>query len=227
MAKILLADDDLDLCATVKAELAAERHIVEVAHDGAQAVAMLKTEVYDVILLDWDMPHTSGIEVLREFRQAGGDTPVIMLTGKAHIAEKEQGFETGADDYLTKPFDARELSVRIRAQLRRRAPGVSNELKHGDVVMDPAKYRLIKAGREVHLAPRDFALLEFFMRNPGHVFPVQTILSRVWSYDSEASPEGLRAAIRRIRKTIDDSDDPQQSIIENVSRVGYRLRPLE
>lgn len=229
MAKILLAEDDLDLCTTLVPALEAERHIIDLAHDGDQAIAMLKTDTYDVIVLDWEMPKKSGLQVLQHFRQTGGTTPIIMLTGKSSVTDKESGLDSGADDYLTKPFEQRELNARIRTLLRRAAGGnaASNMLEYGDLVLDPVKYRLTKSGAELHLAPRDFALLEFFMRNPGHVFSVQSILSRVWSYESEASPDGLRAAIRRIRRVVDTDDDPERSIIENVSRVGYRLRPLD
>ncbi len=229
MAKILLVEDDHDLSMMVKAGLEGERHVVEVAYDGNEAMHLLKTEDYDVVVLDWQLPELSGIEVLKKLKQMSKPVSVIMLTGKSGIDHKEEGIDTGADDYLTKPFDMRELHARLRALLRRPAvatgaPG--NTLCAGDLELDPVKYRLTRGGKDIHLTPKDFALLEFFLRNQDHVFSVQTILSRVWSYESDASPEGLRAAIRRIRKAVDTSDDPNESIIENVARVGYRLRKL-
>lgn len=226
LAKILLAEDHADLAATVVAGLEAERHVVDTAYDGEQAASLLKTEAYDVLVIDWDLPLKSGIALIRDFRAAGGTAPIIMLTGKSSIASKEEGMDSGADDYLTKPFDQRELNVRVRALLRRSTgtTPASNELRAGALTLDPVRYSLRRNGTDIRLAPRDFALLEFFMRNPGQVFSVETILNRVWSYDSDASPEGLRAAIRRIRRAVDVTDDPNQSIIENVARVGYRLR---
>ncbi len=227
MAKILLVEDDQDLSMMVKAGLEGERHIVECAFDGEEAIHLLKSEEYDVVVLDWQLPKLSGIEVLKKLRLMSKQVSVIMLTGKSGIDHKEEGMDTGADDYLTKPFDMRELHARLRALLRRpggSAVAVGNTLIAGDLELDPVKYRLTRDGKDIHLTPKDFALLEFFLRNPDHVFSVQTILSRVWSYESEASPEGLRAAIRRIRKAVDISDDPNESIIENVARVGYRLR---
>lgn len=227
MAKILLVEDDQDLSMMVKAGLEGERHVIEVAFDGDEAMHLLESEEYDVVVLDWQLPEISGIEILKRLRKMNKPVSVIMLTGKSNIDNKEEGIDTGADDYLTKPFDMRELCARVRA-LMRRPGGTStssgNTLCAGDLELDPVKYRLARAGKEIHLTPKDFALLEFFLRNPEHVFSVQTILSRVWSYESEASPEGLRAAIRRIRKAVDTSDDPNESIIENVARVGYRLR---
>jgi len=229
MAKILLVEDDRDLSMMVKTGLEGERHVVEVAYDGVEALHLLKTEDYDLVILDWQLPEMTGIDVLKKLRLMSKPVSVIMLTGRSGIDHKEEGMDTGADDYLTKPFDMRELHARLRALLRRPggASGVTgNTLSVGDLELDPVKYRLTRSGKDIHLTPKDFALLEFFMRNPDHVFSVQTILSRVWSYESDASPEGLRAAIRRIRKAVDVDDDPNQSIIENVARVGYRLRKL-
>ena len=224
MAKILLIEDDLDLCSMVADFLTTDRHTVEAVNDGQTGWEMLQNSVFDLVVLDWELPELQGIEVLRRFRSGGGKTPVIMLTGKGEIAEKELGFETGADDYLSKPFELRELGMRLRALLRRSPTAVSNELKLHDLVLDTVKHKVSKNGKEIKLLPRDFSLLEFFMRYPGEIFSPDTLLARVWHQDSDASQEGLRVAIRRIRKAIDSSDDLTLSIIENVPRVGYRLR---
>lgn len=224
LAKILLVEDDIDLAVTISDGLSAERHTVETFHDGLDGEATLKMTEYDVIVLDWDLPGMTGIELLRKFRSSGGSTPVIMLTGKGEMAEKEQGLDSGADDYITKPFNLKELAARIRSVLRRPPLLQSNELHYGNLSLDPAKFRVTRGGEELRLLPRDFALLEFLMRHPSEVFSVDTLLARVWQYDSDATPEGLRVAIRRIRKVVDVSDDLSQSVIENISRVGYRLR---
>lgn len=224
MAKILLVEDDIDLAVTISDALSAERHTVETFHDGLDGEATLKMTEYDVIVLDWDLPGMTGIELLKSFRLSGGSTPVIMLTGKGEMAEKEQGLDSGADDYITKPFNLKELAARIRSVLRRPPLLQSNVLTHGNLTLDPAKFRITRDGQELRLLPRDFALLEFLMRHPSEIFSVDTLLARVWQYDSDATPEGLRVAIRRIRKIVDVSDDLSQSVIENISRVGYRLR---
>jgi DNA-binding response OmpR family regulator len=224
LAKILLIEDDVDMAEMVVDGLTAARHTVEVVHNGQHGWDMLQGSVFDLIVLDWELPEMHGIEVLRRFRAEGGKTPVIMLTGNSGIAHKERGFETGADDYLPKPFNIRELELRVRALLRRAPLTGSNELQVRDLVLDAVKHKVTRNGQEVHLLPRDFALLEFFMRHPNEIFSSDSLLARVWHQESDASQEGLRVAIRRVRKAVDSSDDLSESIIENVPRVGYRLR---
>lgn len=224
MAKLLLVEDDEDLAMTVADGLRDERHTVEHVADGAEALDLLKFSQFDVIVLDWQLPGLSGIEILQSYRQSGGKTPVLMLTGKGEISDKEAGLDTGADDYLTKPFNMRELVARIRALLRRPGVQTSNTLQARDLVLDPVKHRVTKNGKPLHLLPRDFALLEFFLRHQEEVFSAESLISRVWHSDSDASAEGLRAAIRRIRRAVDDGEDLSESIIENIARVGYRLR---
>ena len=225
MAKVLLVEDDRNLAGTVREWLEFEHYLVEWVETGTDALDMMKSYKYDVIIMDLTLPKMDGIEVCKNFRQQGGETPILILTGRGTVPDKELGFDAGADDYLTKPFDMRELVARIRALLRRPGATVENVLRARDLVLDPVKHRLTKDGKEVHLLPRDFALLEFFMRNQDQVFSADTLLSRVWHADSDASSEGLRAAIRRIRKNVDGDAELSDSIIENISRVGYRLRP--
>jgi DNA-binding response OmpR family regulator len=224
MAKILLVEDDLDLARMVVDGLTAEHHSVVSMADGLDGLDMLKRSVYDVVVLDWQLPGMEGIEILKKFRHGGGTTPVIMLTGKAGINEKETGFNVGADDYLTNPFDIRELAARIRSLLRRPGTPVANVLKARDIELDPVKHVVTCSGKPIHISPRDFTLLEFLMRHPGEVFSVDALLNRVWNYDEDATPEALRSAIRRLRMALDEGKDPDQSCIENIVRVGYRLR---
>ncbi len=204
--------------------LTAEHHSVVAMADGLDGLDMLKRSVYDVVVLDWQLPGMEGIEILKKFRLGGGTTPVIMLTGRSGINEKEAGFNVGADDYLTKPFDIRELCARIRSLLRRPGNVVANVLKARDIELDPVKHAVTCGGKPMHISPRDFTLLEFLMRHPGEVFSVDALLNRVWNYDEDATPEALRSAIRRLRMALDEGKDPDQSCIENIVRVGYRLR---
>lgn len=220
----MLVEDDEDLAVTVSDMLNDERHTVDTTHNGLDAMELLKNQTYEVIVLDWNLPGLTGIEILKKFRAAGGGTPVIMLTGKGEIAEKEQGLDSGADDYLTKPFDLKELAARVRSLLRRPKLASSNVLTWGDLVLDPGKFEISRSGQQLRLLPRDFALLEFLMRHPTQIFSAQALLDGVWKYDSDATPESLRVAIRRIRKVIDERDDLDSSLIENISRVGYRMR---
>lgn len=226
MAKILIVEDDVALASTVFKYLQAERHLPITVHDGMEAFERLRLETFDVLILDWQLPGMTGIELLKKLRSGGNKSLILMLTGKSDIDNKELGLETGADDYLTKPFDLRELSARIRSMLRRASGSATNFIEVNDLKLDPGNYQIFRAGQEIKLTPRDFALLEFFMRNAGQVFPVDAILDRVWGHDSDASVDGLRAAIRRIRRAIDTTDDPSKSVIENVNRIGYRLKVL-
>ncbi len=225
MAKVLLVEDDEDLAVTISDMLKDERHTVDTIHNGLEAMEVLKSQTYEVIILDWDLPGKSGISILREYRTAGGGTPVIMLTGKSEMSQKEQGLDSGADDYLTKPFHLKELAARVRSLLRRPMMTNMGVLTWGALALDPTKFEVSRDGEQLRLLPRDFALLEFLMRHPTQIFSAQVLLDRVWNYDSDATAEGLRVAIRRIRKVIDLNDDLETSMIENISRVGYRMRP--
>ena len=147
-----------------------------------------------------------------------------MLTGKGKVEDKEEGLDAGADDYLTKPFNMRELTARIRALLRRSPTPAGQSLKVGELELDPQKRLLRKSGVAVHVVPKDFAVLEFLMRYPGEVFSAEALLQRVWSFDSEASTDAVRTSIKRLRKALDDGSDEKNSCIENVRTLGYRLR---
>lgn len=225
LAKILIVDDDRVLCTLVSDWLIGQHYDVETTQDGLSALELLKLGGFDLVVLDWDLPGKSGIELLKEFRDWGGHTPVIMLTAKDDPSEKEKGFDYGVDDYVTKPFGVRELAARVRAVLRRPPEMVSEVLVAGDVQLDHSKHRVTKAGVEVKLQPKDFTLLEFFMRNPNQIFSPDVLLTRVWASDSEASIDALRTAIKRIRQAIDTTNgDPSKSIIKTVPRVGYTLQ---
>lgn len=224
MAKVLLVEDDEDLAVTISDMLSDERHTIDTIHNGLDAMEALKTRSYEVVVLDWDLPGKSGISILRDFRAAGGGTPIIMLTGKSEVEQKEQGLDSGADDYLTKPFHLKELAARVRSLLRRPTMSNAGVLTWGNLSLDPSKFEVSRDGQQLRLLPRDFAILEFLMRHPTQIFSTQALLDGVWNYDSDATPQGLRVAIRRIRKVIDVTDDLETSMIENISRVGYRMR---
>ena len=221
MAKLLIVEDELDLVETLKEFLTKEGYTVEHVVDGDEANFRLKTYEYDVILLDWNIPGTSGIDVLASYRIAGGKTPVIMLTGRGSIPDKESGLDTGADDYLAKPFNLRELAARLRALLRRpKETTPDNTLRIRNVELDPATQNLKVNGKEVHISHRDCALLELLMRHPDTIFSNQTLLNRVWQAESEATEDAIRSAFKRIRKAIGDSDG---KMIENLPKLGYRF----
>lgn len=221
MAKILLAEDDTQLAALVEDWLTSEHHVVDHVETGTDAVDLLHASRFDLLILDWNIPGVSGIEVCNEYRNQGGTSPVLMLTGRDKIEEKEQGLDAGADDYLTKPFHLRELSARIRALLRRPPDMASNVIEHGRLVLDVSACRLLKDGQPIELFPKELALLEFLMRHPNKVFSIEALQERVWSSDSEASPETIRVHIARLRSKI--QDEGEKPLLRTVHRQGYML----
>ncbi len=222
MAKVLIVEDDLGLAQMIAELMKHEHHTVEMVHDGTEGLNRLLCCEYDVAILDWELPGTVGVDIVKNYRQQGGSIGIIMLTGKSKIEEKETGFDVGADDYLTKPFNVRELAVRVRALLKRSREVAPTLLTVGDLQLDLAKFRVTRGGAEVPLQPKEFALLEFFMRHPDETFSADILLSRVWHSESEATGEAVRTAIMRLRRKIDKAEG--ESVIESIPRIGYRLR---
>jgi DNA-binding response OmpR family regulator len=217
MAKILLVEDDCDLCRMISDALEAEKHVVDMVHNGDEGRNRLLYYEYDLVVLDWQLPRASAVEILQEMRSRGGVTPVIMLTGKSALAEKEVGLDSGADDYLTKPFAMKELQARIRGP-----QGYSgNKLTAGDLELDTVLHRLTRNGEEIKLLPKELSLLEFFFRHKGQVFTAEAVLNGVWSSESGASPGSFRTCLKRLRQKIDREGDA--SLIEYVHGLGYRV----
>lgn len=221
MPKILIVEDEEDLAGAIKDWLTDEYHTAQIVGDGAQALSRLESEHYDLVVLDLMLPEIDGMEVCRRYRSAGGNTPILMLTAKSTLAAKEAGLDAGADDYLTKPFELRELSARVRALLRRQPVPIVSEFKVGDLCLERNSCRVTKAGQELHLLPKEFALLELLMRHTGHVLSVDDLINRVWGAESNVVPETVRSYIKMLRKKIDNPGE--NSIIRTVHGVGYRL----
>jgi OmpR-family two-component system manganese-sensing response regulator len=223
MAKIFLVEDDPEIFNNVRDWLQeCENHIVEVAEKGREALEHLRFYNYDLIILDWDLPEMSGLDLCLEFRKRGGNTPVLFLTGKRELLNKEAGFEAGADDYLTKPFHVRELAARVRALLRRPPSvfkGSTLQIRH--IELDPASACVTTNGDAVKLNAKEYALLEFFMRHPGQLFSAEALLDRVWKSSSDATTEAITTCIKRLRKKLDLEGQP--SIITTLHGLGYRF----
>lgn len=220
MARVLIADDDQNVLSHVKTFLESQGHLVESCNRGDDAVFMLKTYPYELVVLDWQMPGASGVDVCKEFRSRGGKTPVLMLTGMTDVSDKEQGLDAGADDYLTKPFELRELGARVRALLRRPAGVLDTVLVAGNIRYDLGSKKTYVDGVEADLMPKEFQLLEFLLRHPNHTYTFESILNQVWPSDSESTVAALRSTVKRMRKKI----DPLGKIICTVHGVGYILR---
>jgi DNA-binding response OmpR family regulator len=219
MAKILLVEDDLLVSKSVSEWVAGEAHTVEVASSGEDAMQLLKNFSYDLIILDWSLPGISGVEVCKNYRAAGGSAWIIFLTGKGDIDSKEQGLDVGADDYLTKPFQMRELAARIRSALRRSDAHFQPELKIGDVQLSTATQSCIVRDVAVHLMPKEAALLEFLMRNPNRLFNTKKLLDSVWSSDAGVSEGIIRTYIRTLRQKLEALGQPD--FIKTVPGAGY------
>jgi DNA-binding response OmpR family regulator len=222
MAKIYIIEDDEELSDTVKDCLVCERHVVEQAFAGKEGLDHLRFYQYDLIILDWDLPEITGLQVCTQFRARGGKTPILFLTGMRDISFKEAGFDAGCDDYLTKPFEMRELSVRVKALLRRPPPiGSGNVLQAKHVILDPTSSKVTADGVEVKLNPKEYALLEFLMRHPNTLFSPEALLDRVWNTSSDSTTEAITTVVSRLRKKLDVEGKP--SIIDTVRNMGYRL----
>lgn len=223
MAKILIVEDDIALSESLQAWLETEKHRVDVVNDGLTAQEYLCTYDYDLVILDWQLPGREGIEVCKEYRMSGGEAYVIMLTGQSSPEHKEAGLDTGADDYVTKPFDTRELSARIRALLRRPIPLGSNVVTVADLSLDMKSHQASIAGHPLKLMPLEFSLLEFMVRHPGEVFSCDSLLKRVWSADSDVGLESVYTCVTRLRRKLKASG--KADLIETVHSVGYKFVP--
>jgi DNA-binding response OmpR family regulator len=221
MAKIVVVEDDKDLVNLIKGILAIERHTIDSVHDGHEALAIIQMHPYDLVILDWMLPGRSGTEICRDYRARGGSAPILMLTAKAEVDDRAEGLDSGADDYLTKPFHPKEFSARVRALLRRPQSVMAKTLKAADIELDPGQIKVFKAGQQIHLLPKEFALLELFLRYPTQVFSAEALLDRVWNTDSSASLDTVRTYIKTLRKKIDAN--PKDSLIRTVHGVGYSL----
>ncbi|PZM85928.1 MAG: DNA-binding response regulator [Candidatus Melainabacteria bacterium] len=221
MAKIVVVEDDKDLVNLIKGILSVERHTIDSVHDGHQALAIIQMHPYDLVILDWMLPGRTGTEICKDYRARGGAAPILMLTAKSTIDDRAEGLDSGADDYLTKPFHPKEFTARVRALLRRPQAVMAKTMKAADIELDPSQIKVFKANKEIHLLPKEFALLELFLRYPTQVFSAEALLDRVWNTDSSASLDTVRTYIKTLRKKIDT--DPKDSLIRTVHGVGYSL----
>lgn len=220
MSKILLVDDDVELSRLVIDALELSNYVVEYVDNGQEGFDRLKLYQYDLAILDVNMPGMDGVEVCRQYRDRGGSIPILMLTGRSAIEERTLGLDSGADDYLTKPFAVPELLSRLRALLRRPAAITSEILEAKDLRLDVRAAQLTKGGEPVKLLPKELALLSFFMRNPNCIFSAAELLEKVWSAESDATEVAVSQCILRLRKKIDDGEI---SNIATIKGIGYKF----
>ncbi len=221
MAKILVAEDDRNLSGSVVDALRAGNHTVDLVENGEEALLMACTYTYDLLILDWMMPAATGVEVCSRYRAKGGGSPILMLTAREQIEDKMVGFHSGADDYLTKPFDSRELLLRVTALLRRKPDRPTDVIKIGCVELDPVEHSILVNGQLTKFTPREFSLMEFFLRHPDQVFSADALINRVWNSDTEASADTVRVIVNRLRKKL--RVENQGPDIATIYNVGYKL----
>ncbi|MHA6317280.1 phosphate regulon transcriptional regulator PhoB [Altererythrobacter sp. CAU 1778] len=224
--KLLLVEDDPALCELLEYRFRAEGYDVRSTSDGDEAIVMAAEAAPDLVILDWMIEGTSGIEVCRRLRRTEGTAhvPIIMLTAREEEDDRIRGLETGADDYMTKPFSPRELLARVSAVLRRVRPALAGEeVSVGDFTLDPAAHRVSRGSEQLSLGPTEYRLLKFFMEHPRRVFSRAQLLDAVWGNDSEIEERTVDVHIRRLRKAIQGSDLPDP--IRTVRSAGYAFEP--
>lgn len=222
MPRVLIVEDEEPISMMLKYNLEAEGYLVEVCERGDEAEILLREAVPDLLLLDWMLPGTSGIELCRRLRlrEETERLPIIMLTARGEETERIRGLSTGADDYVVKPFSVPELMARVRAILRRANPEVvSTILKSGDIELDRETHRVRRNAKEVHLGPTEFRLLEFLMTAPGRVFSREQLLDGVWGHDVYVDERTVDVHVGRLRKALNKgkAKDP----IRTVRGAGY------
>ena len=221
---VLVVEDEDALATLLHYNLDKEGYVVGVAGDGEEALTMASERAPDLVILDWMLPKVSGIEVCRRLRGRSEtrNVPIIMLTARGEESDRIRGLDTGADDYVVKPFSMIELTARVRAVLRRIRPGLADDrITVGDIVIDRVAHRVKRQGKEVHLGPTEFRLLDYLMQHPGRVFSREQLLDAVWGSDVYVEARTVDVHIGRLRKALngDVDDDP----IRTVRSAGYSL----
>jgi OmpR-family two-component system manganese-sensing response regulator len=219
MPKLLLVDDDVELVRSLSRWLQAENYTVDAAHSGEDALQLVSASGYDLIVLDWNMPGLTGLEVCRRLRKSGNPTPVLFLTARGDVAHKESGLDSGADDFLCKPFDLRELGARMRSLLRRSSRLVSNDPEVGGVRLEVAGSTVIRGEQRFRITKRECALLDFLMRNPNRPFSARELRDAVWPASGEATDEAVRTCMKTLRQKLNDGG--AGDLIKTIAGAGY------
>jgi two-component system, OmpR family, copper resistance phosphate regulon response regulator CusR len=220
--RILVVEDEEVLADALAEGLRDESYAVDLAARGTEADELMAVNAYDLVILDWTIPAPSGIELLGKWRREGNDTPVLMLTGRAGVADRVGGLDMGADDYLTKPFAFDELLARARSLLRRRARPLVASLSADDLEMDRSAHAVRVAGELIDLAPKEFAVLEYLLTHKGKVVSRAELSEHVWDDSFDSLSNVVDVTVYRLRKKIDG--DREERLVHTLKGVGYMLR---
>ena len=219
--RILLVEDDVAIAQSLKEGLEDEAYAVDVVHDGDEGYRTATADDYDVIILDVMLPKMNGYEVCRALRQDGNQTPILMLTARDAERDIVEGLDVGADDYLAKPFSFEVLLARLRALLRRPNEKLEEVLRVGDLALDPSLKKVTRAAQEISLTAKEYAVLEYLMRNAGKVLSKEQIISHVWDFDADVLPNNVELFIMFLRRKIDKPFGSK--LIHTVPGFGYKL----
>lgn len=219
MAKVLVVEDDVNLALSIRDWLVLENNRVDVAFDGAEALDSLSHREYDILILDLNLPVVRGVDVCKRYRSSGGEARILVLTGRADLHDKTLGFDAGADDYVCKPCDVREISLRIKALMRRTTKLINSNLKIADIEIDQDSRRVMRAQQEISLMPQEYTLLEFLARHPNKLFDAEYLGRRLWP--GRSSNDTVRTHIKTLRKKLEVPG--KESLIKTVHGVGYAL----
>ena len=219
--RVLVVEDDDDIALALQRSLRMEGYEVRIAPDGEVALTSAAAFHPDLVVLDLGLPKIDGIEVARQLR-AGGDVPILMLTARDALESRVEGLDSGADDYLVKPFERQELLARLRALLRRRPPRGSASMGVGDLTLNPDTHEVRRGEREIELTQREFELLEYLMRNERIVVPRQRLLEEVWGYDPFATTNTIEVFVSNLRRKLEAGGEPR--LLHTIRGAGYVLR---
>jgi heavy metal response regulator len=222
MMRVLLVEDEKKVASFIKKGLEEQGYAVDLASDGKTGLAMALDQIHDLLILDINLPEIDGLTVLGQVRGKKVVTPVLLLTVRATIEDKVIGLDTGADDYLSKPFSFEELLARVRALLRRHSKSKSPVLSLADLSLDPASRQVFRGGNRIELTSKEFAILEYFLRNVGRVLTRSMIINHAWDYDYEAETNVVDVYIAYLRKKIDAPYHPK--LLHTIRGTGYVLR---
>jgi len=221
MTRVLVVEDERNIAEFIRRGLIYKGYVVDVAHTGEEALEIARGQLPDLVILDLMLPDIDGLEVLRRLR-AADDIPTIMLTARDALADKVEGLEAGADDYMTKPFAFEELLARVRATLRSKAPARHEVLRAGDLEMRPASREVRRGSRAIELTAREFDLLEFLARRAGEVVSKEEIFEKVWGYDFDIESDAVKVYISYLRRKLNAAGE--EDLIRAVRGVGYALK---
>ena len=222
MMRVLLVEDEKKVASFIKKGLEEHGYAVDFASDGKTGLEMALDQIHDLVILDINLPEIDGLKVLQQIRAKQVITPVLLLTIRATIEDKVIGLDTGADDYLSKPFSFEELLARVRALLRRRSEIKTPVLTVADLSLDPASRQVFRAGKRIELTSKEFAILEYFMRNAGRVLTRSMIIDHAWDYDFDAETNVVDVYINYLRKKIDAAYQPK--LLQTIRGAGYVMR---